>query len=136
MSFMDSSFVPEDAETREVRQRKLIRASFFSDRLTSQDMVIRNISARGIGAVTKGKAPLLGEKITVSLPVNYQAVGVVSWVKGDSFGMALDQEINLQVLTDFIASQNEKATVTTDWEVKRLHRVVTPHVDPSKLRIV
>ena len=136
MSFIDRSGVAADAYSRDLRQLRLIRASFFSSRLGNRDIVIRNISPRGIGAVTKDLPPLAGERVTVSLPVDYDANGTVTWVNGKSFGITLDCEISLQVLGDFIVRQNEKATETAEWEVKRMHRVASPMVDPSKLRKV
>lgn len=134
MSFIDSSIVAADECARERRQIRLIRATIFNSRLGNQDIVIRNLSLRGIGAVTKGLPLKAGERITVYFPVDYDANGTVCWVNGDSFGVALDREISPQVLVDFIVRQNEKAAQAPQWEVERMHKVVTPRVDPLKLR--
>lgn len=134
MSYMDSSIVAADACARDLRQIRLIRATIFNSRLGNQDIVIRNLSLRGIGAVTKGLPLKAGERITVYFPVDYDANGTVCWVNGKSFGVALDSQISLQVLEDFIIRQNEKAAESPKWEVKRMHKVVTPRVDPLKLR--
>jgi hypothetical protein len=125
MSYLNTSIVAVDACARDLRQIKLIRASLFSSRLGNQEIVIRNISNRGLGAVVKGLPPMAGERITVNLPVDYDANGTVTWVNGKSFGIALDCEISLQVLGDFIVRQNEKATAKAAWEVKRMHRVAS-----------
>lgn len=77
-----------------------------------------------------------GEKLSVRLPHHEDITGLVRWVDGMSFGIDLDRDLDPQAVVDIIQRQNELASASTDWEVRRLHRVPTQSVDPSKLRIV
>lgn len=136
MSYLDSKIVAADDCVRAPRQRRLIRARMFNDRLPAQDILIRNISCQGIGAASRGLPPMKGEKLSVLLPHHEEITGLVRWVDGLSFGIDLDRDLDPQALADTIKRQNELAGASTDWEVRRLHRVPTQSVDPSKLRIV
>lgn len=74
------------------------------------------------------------EKVSVLLPYHENITGAVSWVDGLAFGLELDRDLDPQALVDAIQRQNEMTSETTDWEVRRLHRVTTQLVEPSKFR--
>ena len=134
MSYMDGNIVAANASGREARQRRLIRAQVCSDRLTPHDIIIRNLSLRGIGASSLGLPPMQDEKVTVLLPDGQNITGWISWIDGQCFGIKLDRDLDLQSLAASTQRANELTCVSTAWEVKRLHRVTTPRVDTSKLR--
>ena len=136
MSYIDGNIVAADASGREARQRRLIRAQMCSDRLPQQDIIIRNLSPRGIGGASRGLPPMQDEKVAVLLPDGQNITGWISWIDGQSFGIKLDRDLDLQSLAASIQRINELTDASTTWEVKRLHRVTTPRVDTSKLRKV
>jgi hypothetical protein len=57
MSNLEHSFTPGD-EMRSPRQRRLIRAQLTDAHGVNFDIVIRNVSERGLGASTQGSPPL------------------------------------------------------------------------------
>ena len=93
-------------------------------------IVIRNISASGMGATTTGLMPIKGEEVIVLLPSGTTAAGSIRWVKGKAFGLAFFEHI---CVDDQIADRSAQPPAST-WEVKVLHQFETPRVDPSKLR--
>lgn len=134
MSYLDNKIVAADDSAREPRQRRLVRARMFNDRLHEVDIIIRNISGRGIGAASKGRPPLKGERLSILLPHHQEVTGLVRWVDGLSFGFEMDCDLNLQVLADAIQHQMEIDGGSTGWEVSCLHRVVAQSIDPTTFR--
>lgn len=134
MSYLDGNIVAADASVREPRQRRLVCAQMHSDRLPQQDIIIRNLSLRGIGGASRGLPPMQDERVVVLLPDGQNNTGMISWIDGLSFGIKLDRDLDLQSLAASILRTNELTDASTNWEVKRLHRVTTPRVDISKLR--
>ena len=135
MSYLDSKFVAADGCDRDSRQRKLIRAQMFRKQLPEQSIIIRTVSRRGIGANSQGCPPIKGEEIVILLPFCEEMTGVVRWVDGSSFGVALDRDLDMETLTRVIQHHIEMNTVKSDWEVRSLHRVPAA-VASSKLRRV
>ena len=134
MSYPINKIVAADASARELRQRRLVRAQIFNDRLPGVCILIRNISGHGIGAASRGLLPLKGEKLSILLPHHEEVTGLVRWVYGESFGVELDHDLNLHALADALQNQIRMDGASTDWEVSRLHRVVTQSVDPTTSR--
>lgn len=131
MSYLDNKFVAADDSTREPRRRRLVSAQMFNDRLPRVCILIRNISDHGIGAVSRGFPPLKGENLSILLPHHEEVTGLVRWVNGLSFGLELDRDLDLHALANALQNQIKMDGASTDWEVSRLHRVVTQSVDPT-----
>ena len=101
--------------------------------MRGQDVVVRNISKRGLGAATQGLFPFVGEHLIVKFPAGLSISGTVRWAEGPSFGISLDNEIDPGELAQ-MRSKARMPAAESQWEVSRLHRVITPAVEPSKLR--
>ena len=134
MSYLDGKIIAGRTSAREPRQRRLVRAQMYRDRLPLNDIIIRNLSLRGIGGASRDILPILDERVAVLLPDGQNITGWISWIDGQSFGIKLDRDLDLQSLAASILRTNELTDASTNWEVKRLHRVTTPRVDISKLR--
>ena len=135
MSDMSGSFADASWRERDRRHPRMMLARIEGGRMRGQDIVIRNISKLGLGAATQGIFPFVGESLTVRLPTGPTISGAVRWTDGPSFGLLLDIEMD----PDSLAAVQRKLHVhaaETKWEVARLHRVVTPIVEQSKLRRV
>ena len=130
MSYLGGRILATDDRDRMTRLRRLICARMSSKRLPLQNIVIRNISRCGMSAASRGLAPTEGEEIRITLPHGEQAAGVVRWVKGLSFGLRLDQELDLTALV--LQRVQQISSESAHWEVSRFHRV--EHVDISNLR--
>jgi hypothetical protein len=103
-----------------------------SERLPAHDILIRNISARGIGAGSRtGTPPLLGERVCVRLPDGQTIVGTVRWVAAQDFGIALNAAISLPDLFASLHKAKLMADAGADFVVKSRHRVTTwrPNAD-------
>ena len=136
MSDMSGSLVDAGSRQRETRHRRLMMARIADGRMRGQDIVIRNISRRGLGAATQGLFPLEGERLSILLPTGPTVTGIVRWCDGPSFGLALDAEMDTDSLAD-VKRKLKPAPAEPVWEVSRLHRVVSAvRPDPGRLRPV
>jgi len=135
MSFMNSDH-PAGYALREVRHPRIVRAVVKSRNGSEQDVVIRNVSQRGLGITCKGAAPVKGERVTVVLPGDLPLSGVVRWFSGHAFGMELDEDFQIETLANALQRQAHVSRVNGEWHVESRHRVVTPQVDPTRIRRV
>jgi hypothetical protein len=133
MSYLPASITDAAAGERERRDRRLMLARVSSRRIADQEIVIRNVSKRGLGATTHGILPTLAEQVTITLLDGQTLLGVVRWAGGHAFGLCLDDELNPEALAD-IQSLVGFQKPENNWEVGRLHRVITPSVEVTKLR--
>ena len=81
-----------DAEKRQPRQSRLVKAALACARFGQFDVTVRNVSQTGIG----GQAPHalnLGERVTLFLPGHDPMPGTVRWVVDRRFGIETDAEI-------------------------------------------
>ncbi len=101
------------ATTRADRTSRLVPLEISSDRLAQTRIVVRNLSPYGIGA--RGDVELIAcERVTVHLPEDHKIGATVRWVRGQTFGLLLDERIEpaqLQVKpgsapTDFVAKDS------------------------------
>lgn len=135
MSFM-APIQPPDQITREQRQPRIIRARLVHRDGEVQDIVIRNVSQTGLGASARGPAPVRGEQVLIVLPGEQEVTGIVRWFGGHTFGMKLDQPLDLEALGRALQRQAHVAQVSGEWKVETRHRVFTPMSDPSRIRRV
>ena len=81
-----------DRSEREPRVAKLVAVEISSDRLARVRVIVRNLSAHGIGA--RGECNVLPcERVTVHFPDGSAVGATVRWVRKGSFGVALDERI-------------------------------------------
>lgn len=85
----DESFPP-----REPRTRMIIAATMAGEGIAEHEILIRNISRRGIGARSRHGAPRIGERVTIRIGGLAEFPGTVRWTQGDQFGLLLDRDID------------------------------------------
>ena len=66
---------------RTLEDKKLVRVQLYNSRNEMQDIMVRDISARGLSAVARDNAPAMGEVVTVQLPDKSSLWGIVRWVE-------------------------------------------------------
>lgn len=132
MSYLGGPILAAEGCDRTPRLRRLICARMSNQRLGLQDIVIRNISRFGLSAASRGLPPTQGERITIALPHGEKTAGTVKWVEGLSFGIKLDQELNLEALASALQRLRDIGHTSADWEVRRLHRIAP--AAPANLR--
>ncbi len=86
-----------NAEMRQPRQSRLVKAALACARLGQFDVTIRNVSETGIGGQAPG-ALHIGERITVFLPGHQPMLGTVRWVAGHRFGIQTDRPVEVDRL--------------------------------------
>ena len=134
MSYIESTFDAFTEDARSPRQRRLIRAQMTDSFGVTYDIVIRNVSDKGVGATMQGVPPLKGSAVKFIIAHGIAMDGMICWVQGRLFGIELDKPIDLQALTKVIQHKQQSASQEGHWEVRRLHQVHSHHVDPNKLR--
>ncbi|MBV1916574.1 MAG: PilZ domain-containing protein [Sphingomonadaceae bacterium] len=134
MTYVDPTVEPAAQDMRAPRQQRLFCAQLSERSGISWDIVIRNVSEKGVGASTKETPPKVGTDVTLTLPDGATACGAVRWVNNKSFGIELAQSIDLSMLTTAIQRKNETQVDESQWEVSRLQKIITVPIDPSRLR--
>lgn len=81
--------------SRAPRQRTLIRASVQTPGIPGHDVIVRNVSTRGMCIAGRGFSPHMGEMLHVALPGGIEAKAEVRWVKHSEFGVALFADLDL-----------------------------------------
>ena len=119
---------------REPRERRLLRGQMQTDRLPTFEIVIRNISARGLCATCKGLPPVTGEFTEILLPDNRTVTATVRWTNDQVFGVEFDEPIRLDIMMDTLQRLRDLADRNASWEVKSKHRVNDPRPDSARLR--
>lgn len=135
MSFNDTGLVAGVGMPREARRPGLLRARMAGPETPERDIVIRNVSQFGIGAVCDDVPPPLGQAITLFMPHGEAIAGEVRWVEGRKFGLKLAQPLDLAALQAAMLSRNGAARTGQEWVVSRYHQVVEDRkLDQSRLR--
>ena len=129
-----SEFVGE--QVRNPRESRLIRAQMRGRNGQVQDIFVRNLSRFGIGARASKLAPGKDETVTVLLPGGLEVSGSVRWRSGQHFGVKLDEELELEMVSEEMRRQKNAQVAESSWDVSWLHKVTTPHADTSRLRRV
>lgn len=119
---------------REPRERRLLRGQMQTERLPVFDVVIRNISARGLCGTCKGLPPVRGEIAEILLPDNRTVTATVRWVSDQVFGVEFEEPINLEIMMDTLQRLRDLAERNASWEVKSKHRVSDWRPDHTLLR--
>ena len=87
-----------ELRARPPRQRTLICAVMRAPGIPGHDVLIRNVSERGMLIMGRGISPVAGERIHVTLPDGIEAEGQVRWARGDEFGIELTADLDLRRL--------------------------------------
>lgn len=88
----------QDIDCRPDRQEERSSRIFLvslrhGDDPTETRVMVRNVSRSGLGARASGWTPVTGETVHIDLGSSGEVEGVVRWVKGNLFGVALAQSI-------------------------------------------
>lgn len=121
---------------REARSRRLMRGQMHSVRLSTFEIVIRNISTGGLCAMCRDLPPLEGEVVSIDLPDGSRTGATVQWVDDQVFGVTFDAPINLNLLLNTLKRLRDRAEQNARWEVKSKHRVIEPRLDLARVRRV
>lgn len=75
---------------RERRRRRLAHFALTDSQGQEIDVVVRDISSRGLSAAASGKAPAPGEVVRARLEDGRELWGLVRWREGNLFGVEFD----------------------------------------------
>lgn len=107
---------------RQERTRRLLRALLWCQASGEQDVIIRNLSRRGLGGSTVSAELPVGAEVVVSILPGFNVTGTVRWVRGMSFGINLLQDLDL----DEVAREQQRLLASGNsegqWEVHSRHR--------------
>jgi len=139
---METSPIEESGrpERRSLRQHRLLRAQMISSDGITQEIIIRNISEKGMGGSLGNMIAKVGDRVTVCLTDDATVTGILRWVKGKSFGLQLDLAVNTTAFEHLITSKRTDPVADAGcelWEVSRFYRAYASHVpqaDPNRLR--
>lgn len=114
-----------DETVREPRTRRLLKAQLMSPRFGCASIVVRNISACGLGG-NSDEVLYQGEEVAALL-ANIGAIdGVIIWVKGGAFGLQFRQTIDPK---DALATQTER--IVKPYEVPAFFRPASSTYRPG-----
>jgi len=75
---------------RERRRPRLVKLALRNAQGELLDIMVRNVSARGLNAAARGEPPRRNEVVTVHLPDDRVHWAIVRWVDGNLFGVEFD----------------------------------------------
>jgi hypothetical protein len=90
MSVVDKSAFRPTPVFRESRNRRLTRVTLVDAADQVQDIMVRDLSARGLSATAARVPPGKGEIVSLRLPDDRVLWGIVRWVDGAQFGIEFD----------------------------------------------
>jgi hypothetical protein len=76
------------------RTHMVMRATISSERLPTEEILVRNISASGIGARARGTPPHIGEHVIIVFEAMGHYPATVRWANGNRFGVELAHAID------------------------------------------
>lgn len=94
MSHTKSISPSKDWPSRDPRRLEIMVARMRGACTVKQDIVVRNLSERGIGARARDCPPGLGETVALTLGVMPERQATVRWVRGDQFGLQLSEPLS------------------------------------------
>lgn len=101
-----------------------------------RDVIVRNLSEFGLGLTSRSAAPQKGETVITKLPGDVHVHGTIRWVKGQAFGIALDDRLDPAAVEEALQRRTSAPAEAASWTIEDRHRVYTPRVDPARLRRV
>lgn len=121
---------------RDPRERRLQKGHMQTDRLPVFEIVIRNISSRGLCATCMGAPPVVGEFAEIQLPDNRTVMATVRWTNDKVFGVVFEDPINLGAMMDILQRLLDLAEQNAKWQAKSKQRTKDPRPDTTRLRII
>lgn len=122
----------DDHRPRAPRQRTLIRAVMRAPGLPGHEVIIRNVSERGLRVASRGITAQVGETLTITLPDSIEVQAQVRWVKDGEFGAELAEQLDLRRLG--LTNQRRHAQSANDvihWLIdERLRSPEQAHTSP------
>lgn len=82
-----------DARQQAKRLQRMLRVTIHARRFGSAEVVVRNISASGLGG-SSDQWLIAGEGVEVELPNLGRVTGTIAWVEGRRFGLAFEAAID------------------------------------------
>ncbi|MEJ2459891.1 MAG: PilZ domain-containing protein [Novosphingobium sp.] len=119
---------------RAPRQRTLIRAVMHAPGLPGHEVIVRDVSERGMRVASRGITAHVGETLGIILPGDIEVQARVCWVKGEEFGAELFEELDLRRLG--LTNQRRHARSAGDvihWLINE--RLQTPVAQPFHTRL-
>lgn len=90
MTLVDKALFRPTPTFRARRKRMLVCVHVEGGEAPPREAMTRDISASGMSAVARGKAPPAGEFVTVTLPDGTLLRGLVRWSEAATFGVEFD----------------------------------------------
>ncbi|MCJ2179705.1 PilZ domain-containing protein [Novosphingobium album (ex Hu et al. 2023)] len=81
---------------RAPRQRTLIRAVMRAPGLPGHDVIVRDVSERGMRIASRGITVHVSEIFSITLPDGVEVDAQVRWAKGEEFGAELFDTLDLR----------------------------------------
>jgi hypothetical protein len=121
--------------TRERRDRRLLQITIWCRELGDQDALIRNLSKIGLGGRISNSPLPQGADVTVTFADGSQVTGAVRWVRGDAFGVRLQQDMDPAAIDKKLRQQFDAKQSMSKWEVHSHHRLQPekPKLPPRRL---
>ncbi len=79
---------------RPTRTQQIVTAKMRGAYTVEQDIVVRNFSSEGLGAIARDCPPGLAETVVVSIGPIMDRVATVQWVRGDRFGLHFQKPLS------------------------------------------
>lgn len=90
---MDTSRFKPTPILRERRRSQFARFTLYDARGESIDVIVRDISSRGLSAAAAGTPPAENEVVRAQIEDGRELWGLVRWTEGNLFGVEFDTRV-------------------------------------------
>ena len=104
---------------------KLIKGHLVAAEGAVVDVMIRNLSAHGMGGYVRGQAPREGTTVQIVIEKVGTFTGTVRWRRGHTFGFQCDDEIDVAAVATSLRTHYEASTTST-WQMSDYYKIPQP----------
>jgi len=116
------------------RKAMLLRGKVIDHSGRLLDIAIRNMSRFGLSASCKEPFVVqLNGTVTIQMSKDVVILGAVRWCEGAAFGVEFHEEFDTATAS---AAVQRHVAAAPQWEVRKLHRIANPQLDPARIRVI
>lgn len=134
VTYIDDAKQLESA-VRQNRQARLVSGTLRLDDGATVPLIVRNLSARGLGVRCLGTPPAMNQPVIITLPGSPELDGVIRWESGADLGVELSDTVDLPALAVAIRNEIARLHKAPDFVVKPQHRVRAPQLSGPRRAI-
>lgn len=107
------------------RRGKLIKGHLIAAEGSVTEVMIRNLSAHGIGGYVRGRVPREGTQVQIAMDRIGTFTGTVRWCRGHAFGVECDTAIDVDAVSALLRVLHQPS-VPNNWQMADYYKIPAP----------